>query len=323
MSRRLPLPRPVLLAIALLATSCGGEGRPAVAPSDAPFVAAPGASAAPPREAPVELSQADAAARGKAIVASPLPPPFARERPEPPTDAAIRQGDSSATSMVVRNGVASVRVDSLEPAIAAVQRIASSLGGWVGNTTLSAGEHEVRSATIELKLPAPRFDEALAGLRPIGKVETVTSTAEDVGEQYVDLSARVANSRRLEERLVALLATRTGKLEDVLNVERELARVREEIERVEGRLRYLRTRVATSTLVVTVHEPLPLVSSTPGESVIGEAFREAWRNFVRFIAGGIASLGTLVPVGALLWLAAAAWRRHRHRPRRQAATPQG
>lgn len=224
----------------------------------------------------------------------------------------------SSTSMIIRTGTASVEVDSLETAIAAVQRIAASLGGWVGNTSLSAGEHEVRSATIELKVPSARYDEALAGLRPIGTVETVNSTAEDVGEEFVDLTARTANARRLEERLVTLLATRAGKLEDVLNVERELARVREEIERYEGRLRYLKTRVATSTLTVTVHERAPLVGPTPGENIIGEAFKDAWRNFVHFIAAFIASLGTLIPVAVLLGVGALAWRRYR--PRRLAAT---
>ncbi|HEX8430004.1 MAG TPA: DUF4349 domain-containing protein, partial [Longimicrobium sp.] len=106
---------------------------------------------------------------------------------------------------------------------------------------------------------------------------------------------------------LALLATRTGKLEDVLAVERELARVRQEIETTEGRLRYLRTRAAVSTLVVTLHEPRPVVGSYPSENPIGEAFRDAWRNFVGFVAWFIAALGFLIPLGALVvafwWLA--------------------
>jgi hypothetical protein len=67
------------------------------------------------------------------------------------------------------------------------------------------------------------------------------------------------NARRLETRLIDLLATRTGKLKDVLDVERELARAREEIERYEGRLRYLRAHATLSTLTISLHEPLPVV----------------------------------------------------------------
>jgi hypothetical protein len=217
------------------------------------------------------------------------------------------------SSMIIRNGSASVLVDSLELGIAAVQQLASRYGGYVGNTSLSAGEYQVRSATLELKVPAARFDSAIAGLRPIGKVESVSSTAEDVGEEFVDVTARVANAKRLEDRLVSLLATRTGKLEDVLAVERELSRVREEIERYEGRLRYLRSRVATSTLSITVHERAPLVSATPGENVLLDAFRNAWRNLVHFIAGFIALLGIIVPSVVLLALLVLGWRRLRRK----------
>jgi len=216
-------------------------------------------------------------------------------------------------SMIIRNGSATLEVDSLEPAMAAVQQMAVRFGGYVGNSSLSASEYQWRSATLELKIPAARFDSALAGLEAVGKVESIASTAEDIGEEFVDLSARVANARRLEERLITLLATRTGKLEDVLAVERELARVREEIERYSGRLRYLQTRVAISTLTVTVHEPAPLVRSSAGDNVILNAFRDAWRNFVGFVAGFIALLGVIVPLAGLLLIGVWGWSKARRR----------
>ena len=77
-----------------------------------------------------------------------------------------------------------------------------------------------------------------------------------------------------------MLETKTGKLKDVLDVERELARVREEIERMDGRLRYLRARTSVSSLSITVHEPYPVVGQRGSTSVIGEAFKQSWRNFV-------------------------------------------
>lgn len=217
---------------------------------------------------------------------------------------AIRE-DAQTPSMIIRNGNVTIQVDSLELAIAAVRQLATSLGGYVGNVSTSTGEYAVRSATLELKIPSARFDDALGGVAPIGKVEQSNTTAEDVGEEFVDVTARVANAKRLEERIVNLLATRAGKLEDVLAVERELARVREEIERYEGRLRFLRSRVSMSTLSVTVHEPAPLVNPNPGTNVIAEAFRDMWRNFVGLVAWVISSLGVIVPVALAL---AIAWR---------------
>lgn len=218
-----------------------------------------------------------------------------------------------APSMIIRNGSATLEVDSLELAIAAVQQLATRYGGYVGNSSLSTAEYQWRSATIELKIPATRFDSALAGLQSIGKVESISSSAEDVGEEFVDISARVANARRLEERMVNLLATRAGKLEEMLAVERELARVREEIERYTGRIRYLQSRISTSTLTVTVHEPAPLVRSSAGDNVLRNAFRDAWRNFVSFVAGFIALLGIIIPTLALLVIGVWGWRNLRAR----------
>jgi hypothetical protein len=96
----------------------------------------------------------------------------------------------------------------------------------------------------------------------------------------------------------------------VLSVERELARVREEIERIEGRLRYLKASAQLSTLSVSLHEPMPIVA-TQGRGPIAEAFREAWRNFVGVLAASIASLGYLVPAAVLGWAVVAVARRWR------------
>jgi hypothetical protein len=219
--------------------------------------------------------------------------------------------DSTTPSMIIRTGQASIEIDKLDPALVKLRSLAAQLGGYVANSSFSGGRDQVRSATLELKIPAAKYDAATTGLNGIGKLESINTTADDVGEEYVDINARVANAHRLEERLVNLLATRTGKLEDVLAVERELARVREEIERYEGRMRFLRTRSAMSTLTVTIHEPVPILGRTPGENPIAAAVRQAWRNFVALIAGFIASLGVLAPVGVVAAAALYIYRRRR------------
>ena len=225
-------------------------------------------------------------------------------------DASSDTGTAGAPVMIIRTGQASVEVDNVDQAAVKVRALAASLGGHVANSHFQGGEHNVRSATLELKIPAARYDEAVTKLSSIGEVESVNSTSEDVGEEFVDVTARVANARRLEQRLIQLLATRTGRLEDVLAVERELARVREEIERAEGRLRYLRTRAATSTLTVTVHENEPILGRA-GDNPIVAAFKAAWRNFVRFIAGLIAAMGVIIPAAAIAGFGYLVWRKVR------------
>jgi hypothetical protein len=204
-------------------------------------------------------------------------------------------------AMLIRTATAAVEVPRLDPAVAAARQAAARFGGVVANAQIETGRNEVHRALLQIKVPAARFDSLLAGLNPLGRVESVAVTAEDVGQEYVDIEARLTNLRRLETRLIDLLANRTGKLSDVLSVERELARVRGEIEQIEGRRRYLQRSAALSTLALTLHEPEPLIAGNPGSNPITAAFRDAWRYFVATVAWCITALGFLIP-GAIVVL---------------------
>ena len=224
----------------------------------------------------------------------------------------VSSATTAAPTMVIRTGEAFIEVDKVDPAILRIRQLAVQVGGYINNSSISGGRDQIRVATLELKIPVTKYDQAVGSLSTIGKVETVNSTAQDVGEEFVDVTARVKNAGRLEERLITLLSTRTGKLDEVLRVERELARVREEIERYEGRLRYLSSRVAMSTLTITVHEPAPILGNTPGENPIAAALRRAWKNFVAFVAAFIASLGVAIPLALLAfagWMGYRRWKR--------------
>lgn len=212
-------------------------------------------------------------------------------------------------AMLVRNGRASVEVKAVDDALARVRQAASQFGGFVANTAVQSGKDEQRSAMLQIRVPSAQFDGLVASLSQLGKVESVSVSAEDVAEEYVDLGARAANARRVEARLVELLATRTGKLSDVLTVEQELARVRQETERYDARMRWLERRATLSSLDVSIHEKLPLLDSPRGRGPIAEALAEAWTRFVGVLAWCIASLGVLIPVAVIIGVGVAVGRR--------------
>jgi hypothetical protein len=212
---------------------------------------------------------------------------------------ALPSGDASG-AMLIRHGQASVEVKHVDDAVTKARQTAAQFGGFVAATSLRSGKDEQRAATLELRVPTGQFDALVASLSAFGRVESVSATVQDVGEEYVDITARAANARRLEARLVEMLGTRTGKLSEVLTVEQELTRVREEIERYEGRLKWLERRTALSSLELSLHEPLPLLDREPGRGPIAEAFAEAWTRAVRVLAWCIASLGVLLPLGVLI-----------------------
>ena len=202
-------------------------------------------------------------------------------------------------AMLIRNGQASVEVRRVDDAVSKLRQTATQLGGFVANTSIVGGKEEHRSATLQIRVPSAQFDAAIATLAALGKVESVSATVQDVGDEYVDLGARLANARHMEARLVEMLARRTGRLSDALTVEQELRRVREEVERYDARLKWLERRTALSSIEITLREPKSVLVQR-GPSPIAEAFAQAWRRAVGVIAWSIAMLGVLVPLGLVV-----------------------
>jgi len=149
----------------------------------------------------------------------------------------------------------------------AVDRVVRDANGYIGQVDAFDRNGTARSLRATLHVPADRLDAILVSIKALGKLVEESQRGEDVTEQVTDLDARLSNARNTEKRLVDLLQKRTGDLADVLAAEREVARVREEIERLDGRRKGLTQRVtyATVTLEVTEQEkaninlgPLPL-----------------------------------------------------------------
>lgn len=223
----------------------------------------------------------------------------------PPGEPKPVGGDTaSLPTMLIRTGQALVQVDSLEPAIAALEALARRSGGYVGNTAFMGGQENRRSAMLQIRVPSSRFHELQGGITSLGKVLSFNVNVQDVGEEYTDATARLKSKRQVEDRLLDLLRTRTGRLADVIELERALQAVREEIEATEGRLRYLRNQVGLSTMTVSLTEP-GLQIAEPGYHPIRDAFGRAWTNFINLIAGLVASTGWLIPLLVMLW---GAWR---------------
>lgn len=240
-----------------------------------------------------------------------------RQAALPPTEPHAQAGGPMASeeillpangSMLIRRASATIEVDSLERAVESVRALADAHGGYVANSVVHARDGRHRTATVQLRVPSDRLDRALGGLTPLGRLETLEITSQDVGDEYVDVQARISNARTLEDRLLRLIERRTGKLEEILRAERELARVREAIERLEARRRFLEGHTTMSTLSVTLREPAPVLDRT-WTAMMGGAARQAWRHFWELCATVVEALGILVPLGVLVLVGVAVARR--------------
>jgi hypothetical protein len=156
--------------------------------------------------------------------------------------------------MVIRTASVTLETKQFDATRAAIERIVRSHGGHVGQLQTAAPLNEARTLTATLRIPADRMDAALGEIKKLGRVTRESQGSDEVTEPYTDLVARLANSRHTEQRLVEILRTRTGKVEEVLEVEREIASVREGIERMEAQRKSLENRVSLSTVSLELRE---------------------------------------------------------------------
>ncbi len=105
-----------------------------------------------------------------------------------------------------------------------------------------------------VKVLPDKLDRFPAKARGLGELKNQTLGTEDVTKAYFDTDARLRNAKRMEERLLEMLQKKTGKVSDLLQVEKELARVREQIEQMQGELKYYDALVQYATVTISLAE---------------------------------------------------------------------
>src|SRR5215472_1181351 len=134
--------------------------------------------------------------------------------------------------MIARTAGLTLVAKEFDKTRASVEEILKRHSGYIGELSVSAPSDAGRTLTATLRIPAPQLEAALAELKQLGRVENESQGGEEVTQEYVDLTARLANAQHTEKRLTEILSSRTGKLQDVLKVELEIDRVRGEIEQM-------------------------------------------------------------------------------------------
>jgi hypothetical protein len=132
-----------------------------------------------------------------------------------------------------------------------IAKLLKQVNGYIAEASVDRRQGEQLTGRWKVRVPVAQFDTFLEAVSKLGVAESRNQTAQDVTEEFVDLEAQIANKKRLEERIVALLKDSSGKIKDVIEVEHELSRVRGEIEQMEGRLRYLTNRTDFTTVSIS------------------------------------------------------------------------
>lgn len=126
--------------------------------------------------------------------------------------------------------------------------------GYIASQDVSGATGAPRQGTWKVRVPVAAFDDFLTDVSRLGELQTTHTDSDDVSAEFYDSQARLTNKRVEEQRLLRALTERTSKLSDVLLVERELSRVRGEIEQLQSRLRVLSSLTDLSTVTIVIRE---------------------------------------------------------------------
>jgi Domain of unknown function (DUF4349) len=282
------------------------------------FLTGCGGSSAPLQDTAANTSPRSAASEKSVDVTNPAASQLANdEGPKTPT------APTPTERKIIRNAELTLEANAPEEIQQKVSAIAESKGGFVINSQQSSSSLEVKVrdiVTMTIRVPAEKFNESLDEIRKTaGRVVLETVTGQDVTEEFLDVEARLKTKKALEAQFLEIM--KQGKtVQDALSVQRELANVREEIEKIEGRKRFLENQAALSTIKLRIQTPNSLTPNSAGffyklGNSISSGFDAALSFVLFFVTAAIALLPFLLlvvlPIYLLIRYLLRKWRKQR------------
>lgn len=225
------------------------------------------------------------------------------------TSASLSQAEQTQAQTgrkIIRNAELSLEAESPEETQRRIAGIAESKRGFVVESQQSSSDarrttRDVVNMTI--RVPADQFQATLDEIRQAaGRVVTETVKGQDVTEEFIDIEAQIKAKKALEAQFMEIMK-RANTVEDALDVQRQLADVRGEIERIEGRLRFLENQSALSTIKVRIETPTAISSNTTGFSYrLTESFGDGLDIALNFVLGLVTLVIGILPFALFIGL---------------------
>jgi hypothetical protein len=213
---------------------------------------------------------------------------------------------ASSDRKIVRNAELNLEAENPEEAQRAIARIAELKGGFVVESQQSSSDIKATSrdtVTMTVRVPAERFGEALDEIRTTAtRVVIETVKGQDVTEEFIDIEAQLKAKKALEEQFMAIMK-RANSVEDALEVQSQLADVRGEIERIEGRKRFLENQSSLSSIKVRLQTAKVFAQNSAGFGTrLTDAFGSGLDVAMNFVLGLITFIIAALPFAAFIGL---------------------
>ena len=219
------------------------------------------------------------------------------------TQAPVKVADE-IDKKVIKTAFLNIQVENLDSTKLTIEAALPGFGAYVAQSDQSnyGGNTKVN---MTLRVPPEALDPLLSFIEAqAAYLHSKEVTSKDVTEEFVDVQSRLENKRRVEQRYRDIL-TRASTIEEILKVEQHLGKVTEEIESAEGRLRYLSSKTALSTVKLTFYQPNYLPAEAPGQSYfskLGASFTAGWKFLQKLILALVRVWPLILILLTIIWL---------------------
>lgn len=186
----------------------------------------------------------------------------------------------SVERKIIKEGSIRFETSSVIETQKEIRKIVAELGGYIGNEN-SNNYEGIIEYSLTARVPEDKFNTLIDKVSSLAeKVESKNINSSDVTEEFIDVEARIKTKKELEARYKEILK-KANRVDEILNIEREMGNLRAEIESLEGRMNYLNNRISLSTLNITFYEK---VSAPFGFfSKVKQALHNGWQALLWFI----------------------------------------
>ena len=221
---------------------------------------------------------------------------------------------------IIKTGYLEIVVDSASETAAKISALTTGKGGYAQDISISEDEDGTKYGSITVRIPANEFENTMAEVKKLAvSIETESTAGQDVTEEYTDLEAQLKNAQAQEAEYLVILQ-KAESVEDILSVQSYLGQVREQIERLQGRIKYLSNLTSYSTITVYLSEEptinLPSKEFRPWSS-IKEAAQAVISVLQSLVITGIWLVilggGVLIPIVVVIWLVVLLIKKIKHR----------
>jgi hypothetical protein len=213
------------------------------------------------------------------------------EQAEAPSQSG--SGTSSIDTKIIRTAYLTIEVQDITGSVETLKSLAAQKGGYISSTNIQNTYNNRLSGSVILRIPASEFENTLTGVKAIGTVKTVSTQGRDVTEEYVDLQAQKTSYQNQLAQYNEIMK-KAVKVEDVIVIQQQVDRVQTELNRLEGRLKYLNSQIDFSTITVNLQEPEP-VGGQSGHNFVS-TINEGISGFFGMIDAIIIIFFTLLPL---------------------------